>query len=337
MRRADGPRHRAAGPGPRRALPGLPAGGVGPLAGRARRRDRRPAPGLARPGACSQREPEAIDGRLSYFSFDAGSPIMAGTAEAVLASADVALTGADLLLGGERAAFSLCRPPGHHAALDLYGGYCFVNNAAAAAQALLDDGMERVAVVDVDYHHGNGTQDIFWYAGRRAGHQPPRRSPPGVPVLHRLRRRAGRRRRRRRQPQLPAADGHPGPGVVRRPRRRPRPRPGLRPRRRGRVPRRGHLQGRPHLLLRAGDLGLPRARGPPRRPRRPRPCSSWRAATPSRPSAPTSPVSSPASRAPDPVVGIALCRPRQRRAASSAGSEAGQRPQNAPSRPTSRK
>jgi acetoin utilization deacetylase AcuC-like enzyme len=112
-----------------------------------------------------QREPEAVDGRLSYFSFDAGSPIMAGTAEAVLASADVALTGADLVLGGERAAFSLCRPPGHHAALDLYGGYCFVNNAAAAAQALIDGGLERVAVIDVDYHHGNGTQDIFWSRG----------------------------------------------------------------------------------------------------------------------------------------------------------------------------
>jgi acetoin utilization deacetylase AcuC-like enzyme len=112
-----------------------------------------------------QREPEAIDGRLSYFSFDAGSPITPGTAEAVLASADVALTGVDLLLSGERAAFSLCRPPGHHAALDLYGGYCFVNNAAAAVQALRDGGMERVALVDVDYHHGNGSQDIFWSRG----------------------------------------------------------------------------------------------------------------------------------------------------------------------------
>jgi acetoin utilization deacetylase AcuC-like enzyme len=113
----------------------------------------------------NQREPEAIDGRLSYFSFDAGSPIMAGTAEAVLASADVALTGADLLLAGEGGVFSLCRPPGHHAARDLYGGYCFVNNAAAAAQRLVDAGVDRVAVVDVDYHHGNGTQDIFWRRG----------------------------------------------------------------------------------------------------------------------------------------------------------------------------
>ncbi len=113
----------------------------------------------------AQREPEAIDGRLSYFSFDAGSPIMAGTAEAVFASADVALTGADLLLDGHPHVFSLCRPPGHHAARDLYGGYCFVNNAAAAAQALHDGGMDRVAIVDVDYHHGNGTQDIFWDRG----------------------------------------------------------------------------------------------------------------------------------------------------------------------------
>ncbi len=113
----------------------------------------------------TQREPHAIDGRLSYFSFDAGSPIMAGTAEAVFASADVALTGADLLLTGERTTFALCRPPGHHAGRDLYGGYCFVNNAAAAAQALRTGGMERVAVVDVDYHHGNGTQDIFWDRG----------------------------------------------------------------------------------------------------------------------------------------------------------------------------
>jgi acetoin utilization deacetylase AcuC-like enzyme len=112
-----------------------------------------------------QLEPEAIDGRLSYFSFDAGSPIMAGTAEAVLASADVALTGADLLLGGAPSTFALCRPPGHHAAMDLYGGYCFVNNAAAAAQALVDGGLGRVAMVDVDYHHGNGTQDIFWTRG----------------------------------------------------------------------------------------------------------------------------------------------------------------------------
>lgn len=64
--------------------------------------------------------------------------------------------------GGERAAFALTRPPGHHAGADFFGGYCFVNNAAVAAQALRDAGVERVAVLDVDYHHGNGTQAIFY-------------------------------------------------------------------------------------------------------------------------------------------------------------------------------
>lgn len=67
-----------------------------------------------------------------------------------------------MISAGEHAAFSLCRPPGHHAAIDMYGGYCFINNAAAAAQHLLDKGAIRVAIVDVDFHHGNGTQDIFY-------------------------------------------------------------------------------------------------------------------------------------------------------------------------------
>lgn len=109
-----------------------------------------------------QIEPDAIDGKLSYFSFDAGSPITRGTWTAASAAANVALTGGALLREGERAAFSLCRPPGHHAAADLYGGYCFLNNAAIAAQALRDAGAERVAILDVDYHHGNGTQTIFY-------------------------------------------------------------------------------------------------------------------------------------------------------------------------------
>jgi acetoin utilization deacetylase AcuC-like enzyme len=107
--------------------------------------------------------PEAIDGRLSLYALDAGTPITAGTWRAARASADVALTGADAIARGtERAVFALCRPPGHHAAADLYGGYCFLNNAAIAAQALLDQGAKRVAILDVDYHHGNGTQAIFY-------------------------------------------------------------------------------------------------------------------------------------------------------------------------------
>ncbi|HAP77593.1 MAG TPA: acetylpolyamine amidohydrolase, partial [Acidimicrobiaceae bacterium] len=76
------------------------------------------------------RVPATIDGKLSYYGLDAGTPIMAGTWSAITAAADVALTGADLVLGGEQHAFALCRPPGHHAAADVYGGYCFFNNAA---------------------------------------------------------------------------------------------------------------------------------------------------------------------------------------------------------------
>jgi len=108
------------------------------------------------------RVPEYIDGKLGYYSLDAGTPITAGTWEAVQASADVALTGARAILDGASSVFSLCRPPGHHAASAAMGGYCYLNNAAIAAQYLIDHGCARVAVLDVDYHHGNGTQEIFY-------------------------------------------------------------------------------------------------------------------------------------------------------------------------------
>ena len=108
------------------------------------------------------RVPDYIDGKLGYYSLDAGVPITAGTWEAVQASADVALTGARALLDGVPAAFALCRPPGHHAASAAMGGYCYLNNAAIAAQYLIDEGHTRVAILDVDYHHGNGTQEIFY-------------------------------------------------------------------------------------------------------------------------------------------------------------------------------
>ncbi|NCF50240.1 histone deacetylase family protein [Gammaproteobacteria bacterium] len=109
-----------------------------------------------------QIEPEHIDGKLSYFSFDAGTPITAGTWTAVAAAANVALTGAAKVHGGDGCVFALCRPPGHHAAADYLGGYCFLNNAAIASQYLLDHGASRIAVLDIDYHHGNGTQSIFY-------------------------------------------------------------------------------------------------------------------------------------------------------------------------------
>ncbi len=108
------------------------------------------------------RMPKDIDGRLGYFSFAAETSITEGTWKAARASVDVALTAQALIRDGERAAFALCRPPGHHAAADLFGGYCFFNNAAIAAQAFLDQGARRVAILDVDFHHGNGTQSIFY-------------------------------------------------------------------------------------------------------------------------------------------------------------------------------
>jgi acetoin utilization deacetylase AcuC-like enzyme len=120
-----------------------------------------PVPGLLVPGR-ARRVPDSIDGRLGFYAIDAGTPIVAGTWRAAHASAQVALTGQRLVATGERAAFALCRPPGHHAGRDFYGGYCFLNNAAIAAQAFRDAGARRVAILDVDYHHGNGTQAIFY-------------------------------------------------------------------------------------------------------------------------------------------------------------------------------
>ncbi|EEA92353.1 histone deacetylase family protein [Pseudovibrio sp. JE062] len=106
--------------------------------------------------------PDQIDGKLGFYSFDAGTPMGAHTWTAARKSAETALTGADLLLSGDNSAFALCRPPGHHAHRRLYGGYCFLNNAAIAAQHLRDQGVGKVTIFDVDYHHGNGTQAIFY-------------------------------------------------------------------------------------------------------------------------------------------------------------------------------
>ncbi|MGA0342915.1 MAG: histone deacetylase family protein [Arenicellales bacterium] len=108
------------------------------------------------------RAPRFIEGKLGYYALAAETTITEGTWEAALASKDVALTGAKLLASGEHGVFSLCRPPGHHAARDMFGGYCFLNNAAIATQYLRDQGADRVAILDVDFHHGNGTQDIFY-------------------------------------------------------------------------------------------------------------------------------------------------------------------------------
>jgi len=109
--------------------------------------------------------PDSFHARMGLFSFDAGTPLTSGTWVAARAGAGCALAGADRLIDGDRAAFALTRPPGHHAGADFFGGYCFLNNAAIAAQALRDGGAKRVAVLDIDYHHGNGTQAIFYARG----------------------------------------------------------------------------------------------------------------------------------------------------------------------------
>ncbi len=110
----------------------------------------------------SDREPRNFTARLGLYSMDNGSPLVAGTWAAAKAGADAAASAAALLSAGARAVFCATRPPGHHAGADFMGGYCFLNNAAVAAQGLLEAGSARVAILDVDYHHGNGTQSIFY-------------------------------------------------------------------------------------------------------------------------------------------------------------------------------
>ena len=106
-------------------------------------------------------EPEHIIAQLGWFSHDT-DPILSGTYRAAVGAVDVTLTAWQSVADGrERVAYALARPPGHHAAADSYAGYCYLDNAAIAAQAWTDRGA-RVAIVDVDYHHGNGTQQIFY-------------------------------------------------------------------------------------------------------------------------------------------------------------------------------
>ena len=136
----------------------------------------------------SIRPPRNIDGKVGYYALAAETAITGGTWRAALSSCasaqaaqrhvaaalapsggsakaapneSVAMSGD----GSPAAAFALCRPPGHHAAIDMYGGYCFLNNAAVVAEMFRGDGHERVAILDVDFHHGNGTQDIFHARG----------------------------------------------------------------------------------------------------------------------------------------------------------------------------
>ena len=105
---------------------------------------------------------QRVDALIGAYSFDAATPIAEGTWDAAYWSAQSALTALDEIAAhGANSAFALCRPPGHHAGRDYMGGYCYFNNAAIAAQRADALGLGPVAILDVDYHHGNGTQDIF--------------------------------------------------------------------------------------------------------------------------------------------------------------------------------
>lgn len=118
-----------------------------------------PTPGLL--GDVVPHVPASPAARTGSFCFDTMTGIGPGTWEAARAAVDCALTAADLVLGGARTAYACCRPPGHHVTRSSYGGSCYLNNAAAAAAQLRLSGIERVAVLDLDAHHGNGAQSIF--------------------------------------------------------------------------------------------------------------------------------------------------------------------------------
>jgi acetoin utilization deacetylase AcuC-like enzyme len=117
---------------------------------------------LLREGMSPGREPISIHGRLGWWCFETTTPLVEGTYLAARGSVDTAMTATRIVMNGERAAYGLCRPPGHHAPTANYGGYCFFNNAAVAANYVATTTGTKVAILDVDYHHGNGIQEIFY-------------------------------------------------------------------------------------------------------------------------------------------------------------------------------
>lgn len=116
-------------------------------------------------GAVPRRLPAAESARAGWYAMDTTTPLGRGTWEAARTAADAALTAADMVLAGEPAVYAACRPPGHHVGRDFYGGSCYLNNAAIAAARLRRGGIDKVGIVDLDAHHGNGTQVIFYDRG----------------------------------------------------------------------------------------------------------------------------------------------------------------------------
>ena len=109
----------------------------------------------------SKKIPNNIEGKLGYYCLANETSISQGTVEGAYESVKVVLTAAEMLKN-EKSIFALCRPPGHHASKDQYGGYCFFNNIAIAAEKLIRDGAKKIFIIDIDFHHGNGTQEIFY-------------------------------------------------------------------------------------------------------------------------------------------------------------------------------
>ena len=133
--------------------------------------------------------PTAVWAKTGYFAYDTMTLIGPGTWDAARAAVDVALTAVDLVAAGAPHAYACCRPPGHHACRACYGGSCYLNNSAVAAAALADKFGGPVAVLDIDAHHGNGTQEIFYERDDVLVGLRPRRSGRGlVSALPRLRR-----------------------------------------------------------------------------------------------------------------------------------------------------
>jgi acetoin utilization deacetylase AcuC-like enzyme len=118
-----------------------------------------PTPGLL--SGLDPRVPTALSARTGAWCFDTMTVVTQGTWAAARGAVDTALTAADLVVGGELVAYACCRPPGHHVTRTAFGGSCYLNNAAITAQYLHDRGAARVALLDLDAHHGNGAQAIF--------------------------------------------------------------------------------------------------------------------------------------------------------------------------------
>jgi acetoin utilization deacetylase AcuC-like enzyme len=119
-----------------------------------------PTPGFL--SGVRPRVPAALSARTGAYCYDTLTVVSEGTWEAARAAVDTALTAADLVLAGAQVTYACCRPPGHHVTRSAFGGSCYLNNAAVVAQHLRDRGCSRVAVLDLDAHHGNGAQAIFW-------------------------------------------------------------------------------------------------------------------------------------------------------------------------------